>query len=121
MAKAHAIVERETRNGRSTETIVRPASHQVIFHGNIVHERPCPENRSKDQKISAPDHAKNTFLNFSFPPHPFPTEIKATRHSNRAGLGAGAAGLGDDALKLVNLLLGAAESAELHGLLVLEW
>ena len=33
---------------------------------------------------------------------------------------AGAAGLGDDALELVDLLLGAAEGAELQAMLVLE-
>lgn len=89
---------------------------------NIFHEHPAPKNPAKKGNRQKIFHARTmrkppsrTFLFF----------LHCTSHSKPPPafdgcLGDDPAGLGDDALELVDLLLGADESPELGGLLVME-
>lgn len=99
--------------GRSMAIFGSPGFHQVYFMATYFMSVPCSETRLKGtRRYPTPDHAKRQrFLEFS--PFSFPNSNLANPALERSRLVAGAAGLGDDALELVDLLLGTAESTEL--------
>lgn len=119
--RAHGIIEHKRwyRAGQQ----VSPGFHQVYFMANIFHEHPAPKNPAKKGNRQKIFHARTMRTPrlpklFILPPLLRP-HSKPPPAFDRSGLGGrGPAGLGDDALELVDLLLGADESPELGGLLV---
>lgn len=97
-----------------------PGFHQVYFMATYFMSVPCSETRLKGtRRYPTPDHAKRQ-RSLEIFPFSFPNSNPANPALERSRLVAGATGLGDDALELVNLLLGAAEGTELDVLLVTE-